>query len=110
MPGHSVVVVGFSAGGVEAMARLAAGLPRDLPAAVFVAHHFPGNSVSALPSILRRSGHLPAVHPVHNQQIEPGRIYVAPPDRHMLIVKDRIHLSRGPRENGHMEEVGENAS
>ena len=71
MPGHSVVVVGFSAGGVEAMARLAAGLPRDLPAAVFVAHHFPGNSVSALPSILCRSGHLPALHPAHNHQIEP---------------------------------------
>jgi two-component system chemotaxis response regulator CheB len=71
MPGHSVVVVGFSAGGIDAMARLAAGLPRDLPAAVFVAHHFPGNSVSALPSILRRSGTLPALHPVPNNQIEP---------------------------------------
>src|SRR5712691_586037 len=38
---------------------------------------------------------------MHGQQIEPGRIYIAPPDRHMLIVGDRIHLTRGPRENGH---------
>jgi hypothetical protein len=53
------------------MARLAAGLPHDLPAAVFVGNHFPGNSVSALPSILRRSGNLPALHPLPNHQIEP---------------------------------------
>jgi two-component system chemotaxis response regulator CheB len=71
MPGHGVVVVGFSAGGVAAMARLAAGLPRDLPAAFFVAHPFPRNSVRALPRILRRSGNLPALHPVPNNQIEP---------------------------------------
>lgn len=102
MPGRNVVVVGFSAGGVEAAARLVAGLPPELPAAVLVVHHFPANSISALPSILSRAGPLPAVHAVHNQEIEPGRIYVAPPDRHMLLgEKKRIHLSRGPRENGH---------
>ena len=87
------------------MVRLAAGLPRDLPAAVFVVHHFPANSVSALPSILGRAGPLPAVHAVHDEEIEPGRIYIAPPDRHMLIVENRIHLSRGPRENGHRPAV-----
>jgi two-component system, chemotaxis family, protein-glutamate methylesterase/glutaminase len=101
MPGHDTVVVGFSAGGVEAMARLVAELPGDLPAAIFVAHHFPATSVSVLPDILRRSGALPALHPVHNQRIEPGWIYVAPPDRHMLAVGNRIHVTRGPRENGH---------
>ena len=83
------------------MARLAAGLPGDLPAAVLVVHHFPANSVSALPSILSRAGPLPAEHAVDGQEIQPGRIYVAPPDRHMLVVENRIHLSRGPRENGH---------
>jgi two-component system chemotaxis response regulator CheB len=83
------------------MARLVAGLPRDLAAAVLVVHHFPGNSVSALPNILQRAGHLPAMHAEHNQLIEPGQIYVAPPDRHMLVVRERIHLTRGPRENGH---------
>jgi two-component system chemotaxis response regulator CheB len=101
MPGHDIIVVGFSAGGVEALARLVGALPRDLPAALFVVHHFPAESVSALPSILRRAGELPAFHPTHEQPIEPGRIYVAPPDRHMLIAGDRIHLTRGPRENGH---------
>ena len=101
MPGHDVIVIGFSAGGVNAMASLAAGLPGDLPAAVFVSHHFPATSVSALPDILRRSGPLAASHAVHNERIEPGRIYIAPPGRHMLIGRDRVQLSRGPRENGH---------
>ena len=83
------------------MVRLAASLPRDFTAAVLVVHHFPGNSKSALPSILGRSGKLPAAHPEHNEPIEPGRIYVAPPDRHMLVVDGRLHLTRGPHENGH---------
>ena len=87
------------------MVRLAARLPRDLPAPVLVVHHFPANSVSALPSILTRAGPLPAEHAVHDQEIQPGRIYVAPPDRHMLVVENRIHLSRGPRENGHRPAV-----
>jgi len=87
------------------MVRLAADLPRDLPAAIFVVHHFPANSVSALPSILCRAGPLPAVHATHDQEIAPGRIYIAPPDRHMLVVENRIHLSRGPRENGHRPAV-----
>jgi two-component system chemotaxis response regulator CheB len=105
MPGHDIVVIGFSAGGVEPLVKLVADLPRNLPAALFVAHHFPAESSSALPSILRRSGKLPASHPVDQQDIEPGQIYVAPPDHHMLIAGGKIQLSRGPRENGHRPAV-----
>jgi two-component system, chemotaxis family, protein-glutamate methylesterase/glutaminase len=101
MPGHDIIVVGFSAGGVEALTRLVSDLPSDLPASLFVVHHFPAEIVSALPSILRRVGELPVVHPKHGQSIERGQIYVAPSDRHMLIDGEHIHLSRGPRENGH---------
>jgi two-component system chemotaxis response regulator CheB len=101
MPGHDIIVIGFSAGGVEALARLIAALPQDLPAALFVVHHFPAKGVSVLPEILRRSGRLPAFHPKHGQPIEHGRVYIAPPDRHLLIHGNRVHLSRGPRENGY---------
>ena len=103
--GHDIVVVGASAGGVEALMQLAYGLPPDLAASVFVVLHIAPDSASALPEILSRAGRLPAVHPADGQRIEPVRIYVAPPDRHLLLVGPRIHVVRGPRENGHRPAV-----
>ena len=105
MPDHDIVVVGASAGGVEALVGLAASLPADLPAAVFVVLHVPPASSSALPNILSRSGPLPAGHVRDGEPIEQGRIYVAPPDHHVLIRTGHVHLARGPRENGHRPAV-----
>ena len=101
MPDHGIVVVGASAGGVEALADLAASLPGDLSAAVFVVLHLPPTGTSALPEILRRHGPLPAAHVKDGEPIQPGRVYVAPPDHHVLLRSGHVHLSRGPRENGH---------
>lgn len=101
MPGRDVIVVGFSAGGIEALVRLAASLPEDLPAAVLVVHHFPASSVSVLPSILQRAGPLSAAHAAQGEAIQCGRIYVAPPDHHLLVNSGQLTLTRGPRENGH---------
>ena len=105
MPDHDIVVVGASAGGVEALTRLAASLPAGLPAAVFVVLHVPTTGTSALPKILSRQGPLPAGHVKDGERIEPGRIYVAPSDYHLLIRQGHVHLSRGPRENGHRPAV-----
>lgn len=99
MPGHDIVVVGASAGGVEALMALVRDLPADLPAAVFVVLHLPPDSRSALPAILTRAGALPARHPDDGERIARGRIYVAPPDRHLLVERGHIRLVRGPREN-----------
>ena len=101
MPDHGIVVVGASAGGVEALVDLAASLPSDLSAAVFVVLHLPATGTSALPEILSRHGPLPAAHVRDSEPIQPGRIYVAPPDHHVLVRTGHVHLSRGPRENGH---------
>jgi two-component system, chemotaxis family, protein-glutamate methylesterase/glutaminase len=101
MPDHGIVVVGASAGGVEALTDLAASLPGDLPAAVFVVLHLPATGTSALPEILRRHGPLPAAHVKDGEPIQPGRVYVAPPDHHVLLRTGHVHLARGPRENGH---------
>jgi two-component system chemotaxis response regulator CheB len=99
--GHDIVVIGFSAGGVEPLVRLVAALPVELAAALFIVHHFPANSISSLPGILRRAGPLPADHAEDGERVVPGRIYVAPPNRHMLLGEGRVHLSTGPREHNH---------
>ncbi len=100
MPGHDIIVIGASAGGVETLTRLVKALPADLPAAVFVVLHVSRHSNSALPKILSRAGKLPATHPRDGQAIVHGQIYVAPPDFHLLIREGSVHLVRGPTENG----------
>jgi two-component system chemotaxis response regulator CheB len=99
VPGHDIIVVGASAGGVEALAHLVRGLPVDLPAALFVVVHFPPQSISLLPRILNRAGFLPADHAKDGERIQLGRIYVAPPDHHLLIKRGYVRVVRGPKEN-----------
>ena len=101
MHGHDIIVIGASAGGVEALSALVSQLPPDLDAAVFIVLHVPAHSVSVLPRILSRRGGLPATHPQNGEPIQTGHIYVAPPDFHLLLRDGRIQLTRGPRENGH---------
>ena len=76
------------------------GLPADLAAAIFVVLHVPAEGTSALPAILTRSGQLEAVHPSDCEPVRHGRIYVAPPDRHLLVHRGFVRVLRGPRENG----------
>ncbi len=99
MASHDIFVIGASAGGVEALTRLVGMLPPNLPASLFVVVHISPTANSALPQILSRTGSLPASHPQEREKIHLGRIYVAPPDRHMLIEGDTVLLSYGPREN-----------
>lgn len=98
---HDVIVVGASAGGVEALADFVAGLPAGLPAAVLVVLHMPAYAHSVLPDILSRRGLLPAAQPQDGEIIRAGRIYVAVPDHHLLVRDGRILLTRGPTENNH---------
>jgi two-component system chemotaxis response regulator CheB len=105
MPGRDILVVGASAGGVEALTELARGLPADLPAAVFMVLHVPPHATSVLPRILSRAGRLPTAHAREGEPIRPGRIYVAPPDHHMLLRRGYVYLARGPRENSHRPAV-----
>jgi two-component system chemotaxis response regulator CheB len=104
-PRHDIVVVGASSGGVEALGRLVAGLPADLPAAVFVVLHMQPGFASALPEMLSRRGPLPAAHALHGEPIVPGRIYLAPPDNHLTLRPGVIQVVRGPKENGHRPSV-----
>jgi two-component system, chemotaxis family, protein-glutamate methylesterase/glutaminase len=105
MARRDLVVVGASAGGVEALRTLVAGLPGELAAAVLVVLHIPPRAPSALPGILTRSGPLKAVHAADGERLHHGRIYVAPSDRHLLVRDGHIWLSNGPIENGHRPAV-----
>src|SRR4051812_3306865 len=96
--GHDIVVIGASAGGLAALIDLVAGLPADLPAAVFVVVHVRPTSSSGLPEILSRKGRLPARHAVHGEPVAPGRIYVAPPDVHLTLRPGHVQAMRGAKE------------
>jgi two-component system chemotaxis response regulator CheB len=96
---RDIVVIGGSAGGVEALMQICAGLPGDLPAALFVVQHISPTSRSVLPDLLSKSGPLPARHPVDGEPIRSGTIVVAPPDFHLLLRDGHVLLRRGPQEN-----------
>src|SRR5262245_54488215 len=102
---HDVIAIGASAGGVEVLLNLAMDLPPDLPAALFVVLHSSPQHMSMLPELLSERGPLHASHPVHAEKIVPGRIYIAPPDNHLLVRHDFMEVVRGPKENGHRPAV-----
>lgn len=99
MPGRDIVVVGTSAGGVEALRALVGGLPESFPGSVFIVMHTAPDSPGVLAQILDRSGPLPAANASNRERIEPGHIYVAPPDTHLLLEPGRVRLTHGPKEN-----------
>jgi two-component system chemotaxis response regulator CheB len=99
MPARDIIVIGASVGGIEALRAITGGLPKDLPAAVFVVLHTSPEAPGVLADILDRAGALPASFAVDGERILPGRIYVAPPDKHLVVEPNRVRLTRGPKEN-----------
>jgi two-component system, chemotaxis family, protein-glutamate methylesterase/glutaminase len=105
MAAHDVIVIGASAGGVQALTKLVSGLPGDLPAAVFIVLHISPNAPSMLPAILAREAHLSVAHAKDGERIERGKIYVAPPDMHLLLEGRHVKLVHGPKENLHRPSI-----
>jgi two-component system chemotaxis response regulator CheB len=102
---HDIIVIGASAGGVEALLTVARDLPAELPAAVIVVLHVAPSGSSALAGILDRAGRLPAASVVDGERLGHGRIYVAPPDHHVIVEATRLRLDDGPRYRGHRPAV-----
>jgi two-component system chemotaxis response regulator CheB len=96
---RNIIAIGASAGGIEAIQKVISGFQPDLRAAVFVTQHLSDRSQGILPDILNRVGSLPAMHPWEETPIQMGRIYVAPPDYHLLLTPDTVYLGHGPKEN-----------
>jgi two-component system chemotaxis response regulator CheB len=105
MSNRDIIVVGASTGGVELLLDLVGELPARLPAAVFVVLHTAAGYLSALPDLLSKRGALRAVYPQHGDEVAPGRIYVAPPDNHLVVRPGYVEVVRGPKENGHRPAV-----
>ena len=101
MAERNIIVIGCSVGGVEALQQIVAGLPGNFHASIFVVLHLAPQSKSVLPEILSRAGSLRAAHAVDGEAIQPARIYVAPPDYHLLLDRDKVKVVRGPKENRH---------
>jgi two-component system, chemotaxis family, protein-glutamate methylesterase/glutaminase len=100
-PGLSRVIgIGASAGGIDALMRIVEQLPPGLPAALCVVLHVPATGRSLLADILARKTQLPVSVPEDGETLRPGRIYVAPPDRHLTASGGRLWLGPGPKENG----------
>src|SRR5688572_18409034 len=100
MPAQDIIVVGGSAGGLEAFSKVLWGLPRKLNASIFVVLHTSPQGGAALPPVLERSGVLPVVFGEDGESIRRGQVYVAPPDHHLTIEGNKVAVHRGPRENG----------
>lgn len=96
---RDIVVIGASAGGVKAILELVKGLPHDFPAPIFIVQHVAPHTESILPDLITMLSPLKAKHPKDGEKIEPGTIYVAPPDHHLLLEEDIVRITRGPKEN-----------
>lgn len=97
----NIVVVGASAGGFQALKSLFSELPGNLEASFFVVLHIAPDSTSHLASLLNKASSLAIKNPEDGEKIQPGHVYIAPPDRHLLVKDDFIRLYRGPGENRH---------
>ncbi|MDX6210381.1 MAG: two-component system, chemotaxis family, protein-glutamate methylesterase/glutaminase [Frankiales bacterium] len=100
-----VVVMGASAGGVEALKLLVSGLPKDLPAAVLVVLHLAPGGPSVLPQILARHTDLAVVVAEDGQQLSPGTIYVGPPNRHLELHERTVRLTQHPPQDHHRPSI-----
>jgi len=96
---NRLFVIGSSAGGIPALIRVLEDLPGSFPAPLFVVQHFPPTSPGIARKILSKACALRVLHPRSGDPIRPGYVYVAPPNRHLLVRKGHVALSDGPREN-----------
>jgi two-component system, chemotaxis family, protein-glutamate methylesterase/glutaminase len=96
---RDVVVIGGSAGSIEALLHLLGALPAELPAVVGIVLHRSPHFVSKLVQVFQRCSRLPIVEPAHGEPISRQRIYVAPRDQHMLFEDGVIQVNRGPKQH-----------
>ncbi|MHB8285326.1 MAG: chemotaxis protein CheB [Caulobacteraceae bacterium] len=98
MARRDIVVMGGSTGAADVLRQVLPALPPDLPASVFVVTHVPANGVKILGQALAGICRLPVSYAEDGAAVAPSRIYIAQPDRHLLIVDGVIRLGSGSKE------------
>lgn len=99
MAAKRVVVIGASSGGIEALRTIAKDLPEGLKAAVCVVVHTAPDSPGVIDAIMNKAGPLEAVSVRSRERLEEARIYIAPPDHHLVIEPGVVRATKGPKEN-----------
>lgn len=99
MEKRNIIVIGASAGGFETLKKIVKDLPPDLNASIFIVWHMSPDIRGILPDVLNKLNTIVAANAVDSEPIRLNRIYVAPPDHHLLIEKEQVRISRGPKEN-----------
>jgi two-component system chemotaxis response regulator CheB len=94
-----IVVIGASAGGFEAFKKIIRQLPSDFNPSIFIVWHMSADIRGVLPHVLNKQNKILAAHAFNGEEIKPNRIYVAPPDHHMLIEDGKVLVTHGPKEN-----------
>jgi two-component system chemotaxis response regulator CheB len=99
MERRNIIVVGASAGGLEAIRRFVAGFPPDTDVSILIVWHIAPNVTGILPRVLNKDRGLFATHAVDGERLETRRVYIAPPDHHLVVERDVLRVSKGPKEN-----------
>jgi two-component system, chemotaxis family, protein-glutamate methylesterase/glutaminase len=94
--GRDIIVIGTSAGGLEALDEIIGQLPSDLPASIFIVQHMvPDGTGEALLNRLSRHKAFACKLARDGESFRNGRIYIAPPDNHLLIKKSKVLVTKG---------------
>jgi two-component system, chemotaxis family, protein-glutamate methylesterase/glutaminase len=99
LPFERIIVIGASAGGFEALKILMAGLPRDFVPPIFIVWHMSPDVPGILPQVLNKANTISAAYPHNNEAIHPNRVYIAPPDHHLMVDEGKVLVTHGPKEN-----------
>ncbi|WP_304638948.1 chemotaxis protein CheB [Pseudomonas sp.] len=91
-PAKGAVIIGASAGALEALSVLLPALPADFPLPIFVIVHLPADKPSVLADIFDAKCALRAIEAEDKEPVQPGVIYFAPPNYHLLL-EDRLSIA-----------------
>src|SRR5262245_7787937 len=100
MPERDLVVIGASAGGLQPIYAILSALPEGFRPTIVIVVHTRADGDGVLPKVIARRSGRDVRDAVNQAPLEPGAIYVAPADRHVLVGRKGLRVTRGPRENG----------